>query len=175
MTVNHITMWHVFVASFALTAAVGDLRWRKIPRTFATTGLIAGLLFHGIFGGIAAFLSALAASVIGLAIGLAFFQLGAIGGGDVKLIVALAGMLGLNPWLHAMEIAVLTAGAIALLQAIRRGMLRQTLRNIWETLRWIASAGVRAHPEIHVNNSAMLRAPFGVAAAVGVLFAIVKP
>lgn len=172
MTIHHITLWQVFVVAFALTTAVGDLRWQKIPRTFTTAGLIAGFLFHGLYGGL---ISSLIAAVLGLAIGLAFFQLGAIGGGDVKLIVALGGMLGLYPWLYAMEIAVLTAGAIALMQAIRRGMLRQTLSNIGKTFRWVASSGVREHPVIHVRNAAMLRAPFGVAAAVGVLFAIVKP
>ncbi len=160
------------VVAFVLTTAAGDIRWHKIPRTFTTAGLIAGLLFHAIYGGM---VSALVAAVLGLAIGVAFFQLGAIGGGDVKLIVALGGMLGIYPWLYAMEVAILAAGAIALAQAIRRSMLRQTLHNIVESLRWIKSSGVRAHPVINVGNSAMLRAPFGVAAAVGVLFAIVRP
>lgn len=172
MTLNHITIWHALVVAFALTAAAGDIRWRKIPRAFTTSGLLAGLLYHAMYGGL---VSALAAALLGFAVGLAFFQFGAVGGGDVKLIVALGGMLELNPWLYAMEVAVLVAGTMAFVQAARRGMLRQTLSNIGQTFRWMAHSGVKEHPVINVKNAAMLRAPFGVAAALGVLFALVKP
>jgi hypothetical protein len=72
-----------------------------------------------------------------------------------------------------MEIAILAAAIIAIVQAVRRGMLRQTLRNIGELLRWLVGKGVD-HPLIHVKNEAMIRAPFGVAAAFGTVFAIWK-
>lgn len=167
-------MWNVVVVAFVVTAALGDVRWRKIPRAYTTAGLAVGLGFHLLHGGWVDLLYTLAAVVLAFAIGLVFFQLGAIGGGDVKLIVALAGMLGLNSWLFAMEVAVLAAGAIALVQAVRRGVLGQTLRNIGRTFLWIASSGVKAHPVINVNNATMLRAPFGVAAAVGTLVAVIR-
>lgn len=167
---NHLTIWHILVIAFALTAATGDVRFRKIPRAFTTAGLAAGLLFHVIYGG---FASAAAATIVAFAIGVALFQLGAIGGGDVKLIVALGAMLGFKPWLFAMEMAVFTAGAMALVQVVHRGKVRQTLTNVGQTLRWVASRGAKAHPVINVNNPAMLRAPFGVAAAVGTVLAVV--
>lgn len=169
---NNVTTWNAVVVAFALTAAMGDARWRKIPRALTTTGLVTGLAFHVYSGG---FFSSLAACLIAFAIGITFFQLGAIGGGDVKLITALGAMLGLNRWLFAMEVAVLVAGLIALVQAVRRGLLRQTFSNIAETLRWLLNSGVKAHPVINVTNSAMLRAPFGIAAALGTVAAVIKP
>jgi len=74
-----------------------------------------------------------------------------------------------------MEVAVLAAALIGILQALRRGVLRQTLRNVGELVRWLVGKGGIAHPLIHVENQAMVRAPFGIAAALGTVFAIWKP
>lgn len=173
LAVPHPQVWNALVLAFVLTAAVGDIRWRKIPRSLTTMAVAAGLIFHLVHGG---FASALIASLIAFGVGLSFFQLGAIGGGDVKLITALGAMLGLDRWIVAMEVAVLAAAAIGIVQAVRRGMLRQMLRNMGELIKWLAGRGaVAAHPSINVRNSAMLRAPFGVAAALGTLFAVLKP
>jgi prepilin peptidase CpaA len=166
---HHVTIWYTLVVAFVLTAATGDVRWRKIPRAFTAAGFAAGLLFHLVYGGIT---SAALGAFLAFAVSLTLFQLGAIGGGDVKLIVALGAMHGLKQWLFAMEVAVLTAGAIALMQAIQRRVLWQTIRNIGESLRWMATSGVRTHPAINVNNPAMLRAPFGVSAAFGTVIAV---
>lgn len=175
MTWDLWTIWNAVVVSFALTAATGDIRWRKIPRALTTAGLVAGLAFHIYSGGLSGFASSAVACVIGFAIGLTFFSLGAVGGGDVKLITALGAMLGLSRWVFAMEVAVIAAGLIALIQALRTGRLRQTFINIGETLRWVFKRGVRAHPVINVSNAAMLRAPFGVAAALGTVAAVIRP
>lgn len=163
------TAWDALIIAFALTVAVGDVRWRKIPRLLTTTAVAAGLLFHLAHGG---FLSALVASLIGFGLGLSFFQLGAIGGGDVKLITAMGALLGFDKWLRAMEIAIVAAAIIGIAQAIRRGVLKQTLRNVGALVRWLVGKGGIAHPLIHVKNEAMIRAPFGVAAALGTVFAI---
>jgi hypothetical protein len=75
-----------------------------------------------------------------------------------------------------MEVAVLAAALIGIVQAVRRGMLGQMLRNIGSLLKWLVGrGGVTAHPTINVRNTAMLRAPLGVAAALGTLFAVLKP
>jgi len=166
------TAWDALVVAFAVTVAVGDARWRKIPRVLTTTAVAVGLLFHLVHGG---FLSALVASLIGFGLGLSFFQLGAIGGGDVKLITAMGALLGFDKWLRAMEVAILAAALIGIMQALRRGVLRQTLRNVGELVRWLVGKGGIAHPLIHVENQAMVRAPFGIAAALGTVFAIWKP
>jgi prepilin peptidase CpaA len=173
MAVPHPEVWNALILAFVLTVAVGDIRWRKIPRSLTTLAVAAGLVFHLVHGG---FASALIATLIAFGVGLSFFQLGAIGGGDVKLITALGALLGLDRWILAMEVAVVAAALIGIAQAVRRGMLRQMLRNIGQLIKWLAGrGGMVAHPSINVRNSAMLRAPFGVAAALGTLFAVLKP
>src|SRR5512146_2989357 len=86
LAVPHPEVWNALILAFALTAAVGDIRWRKIPRALTTLAVAARLIFHLLHGG---FASALIATLIAFGVGLSFFQLGAIGGGDVKLITAL--------------------------------------------------------------------------------------
>ena len=165
-------MWNVFVLVFSLMAALSDVRWGKMPRALPVLGIIAGLAFHAWRGEL---VSALVASFVGFGLGLTFFRLGAIGGGDVKLITALGALLGFQSWVVAMEAAWLVAGMIALVQIARRRALRQTLRNMGEILRGLRHNGLVAHPVINVRNQAMIRAPFGVAAAVGTLIAVIRP
>jgi prepilin peptidase CpaA len=165
--------WNAFVMAYAIVAAVSDALWGKIPRTLTVLALIAGLAFHGYSGGLKDFGSAMLAAFIAFGIGLTLFRVGAIGGGDVKLITALGALLGFWPWLHAMRLAVFVAGAIALIQVLRRRAVIQTLHNIMEILRNLARRGLMAHDVINVNNQSMIRAPFGVAVALGTLLSMV--
>ena len=164
-------MWNAFVLAFAACAAISDAAWRKIPRSLMVLGAIAGLAFHMICGG---FWSALLAAAAGFLAGLLLFAMGAIGGGDVKLIAAVGALLGWTQWLAAMEIAVFAAGAMALIQAYRRGLLGELLANIRRLLYWRTRHGIEPHPSIRTGAAGALQAPFGVAVAVGVLFAVVR-
>jgi prepilin peptidase CpaA len=157
------------IIAFALVAAACDVRSGIIPRQLTLFGLLSGLVMHAIVGG---FVSALIAAVIGFAVGLTFFQLGAIGGGDVKLITALGALLGLRSWMVAMQVAVMMAALMALAEVTRRGLLRRTCRNVYEICKSLYNFGFRAHPHINVNNLSTVRTPFGVAAACGTVFAM---
>ena len=165
----HFSLWNAFVIGFAIAAAVYDLRWHKIPRGFNLIGFVAGLLFHAIYGRL---LDAVQCALVAFALGMILYSVGAIGGGDVKLMTALGAMMGLYPWLHAMLIAIFVAAAMALVQVIRRGVWRQTLSNMGEIVMNLGRRGLEAHPVINVKNPAMIRSPFGVAAAIGVLAAV---
>jgi prepilin peptidase CpaA len=169
--VTTIAIWNSAIIAFAVAAAVGDIRWRRIPRWFTLSGLLAGLLFHWHYGGV---MDALAAAFLAFVMGLIFFSMGAIGGGDVKLITALGAMMGLHPWMLAMQIAVVAATLMALIQVARRRAFRQTLRNLREILRNLLTQGIRAHPYIHTGDPAVLQSPFGLAAAVGVVTAVIR-
>lgn len=163
-------MWLSFVVAFAVTAAVGDVWLRKIPRALTLLGFLAGLTYHAFRGG---FLVALLTAVLAFALGLGLYELRAIGGGDVKLVAAMGAILGFQPWVRAIEVAFLVAGLMALGGAIYRGLLVQTFHNIWLLLKHFLANGFRPHPEIQVNNAKLVRIPFGVAAAMGTIFAVV--
>jgi len=164
-------LWNSVIVAFVLTAALADLRWRKIPRLLTLTAFAAGLIVHWAQGD---FWSAAGTAVLGFAVGLSFFSLGAIGGGDVKLITALGAMLGFGFWTFAMEITILAAAAMAIVQIIRRKIVVQTFRNVVAILKGWFTSGFRAHPVINVQNEAMVRSPFAVAVAVGTLCALLR-
>lgn len=163
--------WNVAVMVFAVTAAFIDVRTRKIPRALTVAGFIAGLLYHFFHRDL---LTAVVAAAIGFVIGLALFSLGAIGGGDVKLVTALGAMLGFRTWVKAMEFAIFAAAILAIIQIIRNRAVRQTLSNIGAILRGFGTSGMQAHPVVNVRNAALIRSPFGLAAAVGTIAALWK-
>jgi prepilin peptidase CpaA len=162
-------MWNIAIIAFATATAVADLKWRKIPRGLTAAGLLVGLVINAFKGQIA---SSLSAALLGFGIGLALFSLGAIGGGDVKLIAALGAMLGLKPWALAMYGAVVVAALMAIVQIIRRQAVWQVLINLSALFRHFFKKGFKPHPTLNVHNTAAVRSPFGVAAGIGTVFAM---
>jgi prepilin peptidase CpaA len=162
--------WNALVVAFVVTAAVSDACTRKIPRILTTAGVLTGLLYHALAGGLG---SSVVAMVIAFAAGLTCFWIGAIAGGDVKLITALGSMLGLNRWMLAMEAAIFVAAVIGLVQVVRSGALVRTLMNIGEITGGFLRQGLKPHPIFHAGNAGTIRSPFGVAAALGTVVAVV--
>jgi prepilin peptidase CpaA len=170
MKLEVMNTWNALVVAFVVTAAVSDAYTRKIPRLLTTSGALAGLLFHAFSGGL---VSSVAAMLIGFGAALTFFWIGAIAGGDVKLIAALGSMLGLQRWTLAMEVAIFAAAMIGLLQVLRSGAFIRTVKNMGEIAANFARKGVKPDPAFHVGNSNGIRSPFGVAAALGTVLAVV--
>jgi prepilin peptidase CpaA len=89
-----IGAWDEGIAVLAGLIACGiDLKWRKIPNWLTLTTLVIGLgghAFSGFWGG----LGALGGSLTGLALLVIPFITGGIGGGDLKLLMALGALLG---------------------------------------------------------------------------------
>jgi prepilin peptidase CpaA len=168
----HFSFFAIFVIAFVLTVAAGDLMWKRIPRQLTTAACVVGLAYHAWFGG---FVSAFVAAVAGFAIGVVFYRVGAIGGGDVKLLAALGALLGLSLWGRALFVAVLVAAVIGLLIALWRRVLMRTLRNCVTLITTLPTRGLAPHGEIHLHSEMALRAPFGIAAAAGTIFALLKP
>ncbi len=163
--------WNALIIGFVVSAAYADVRTRRIPRELSMAGLVLGLVVHAVTGG---FVDALTAAALAFTIGLAMFAIGAIGGGDVKLIAALGAMLGMFHWRQAMEVAIGVAAAMAVIEVVRHRAVVQTVRNIGTILKTLFQTGFKAHPVLNVQNTAALRSPFGVAAAVGTIVAIIR-
>ncbi len=163
--------WKLAVVAFVITVAIADVRWRKIPRSLTVPAFCAGLIYHWATG---LFFNALGAAALGFAVGMALFTLGAIAGGDVKLLTALGALLGFGVWTHAMDLAIFAAAAMALVQVVRHGAVRQTLHNMAEIVRSLFRTGLREHAVLNVGNSSMIRSPFGLAAAIGTVIAVLR-
>lgn len=153
------------IAGTGIGAAI-DLRTRRVPNPL-TMGLAAiGVLYAAVgIGGLS-----IGASLGGLALGLALMLpghlIGATGAGDVKLFAAAGAFVGPAHILTAFLYTALAGGAIAIVIALFRRRLRQT---VGDTALLIASRGTHAQAiESPLQNNRFAYAP---AIAVGTMLA----
>lgn len=129
----------IFYGAALVTAGLGalmDLQTHKIPNRLTlwsgTAGLACSLLLGG-FGGLSRSLSGLLFSCLYLA----FWFLGALKAGDIKLYMAVGAWAGWKFSLYTMIASFLTGGLAALFMTVRRkegravlGRLRAYLTNL---------------------------------------------
>ena len=148
------------------TAAVIDIRHRRIPNVVCATTAIAGITFAAT--GVSQI--TVASSAIGLVIGLVMMLpghlFGATGAGDVKLFGAAGALLGAGRILPAFFFMAIAGGVLAVFIALQRGRLRQTMRHTAQLAG--GSAAAKAAIESPRTNN---RFPYGPAIAVGSVLA----
>jgi len=110
---------------------------------------------------------------LALAILLPFVLLRALGAGDWKLMGGLGSLVG--PWmlLFVLLASIFVVGFMALLLIFQTKRVRETLQNIVALVKGFFVFGLRANPQISLDNPGLLKLPFGVAAAVGTLICFV--
>ena len=113
-------------------------------------------------------LLAAAGAVVALVAGAPFFALGALGGGDVKLLVVTGAFLGPSRLLVAFLVIGILGGLLALLFALAQGRLQSVLFSTWSLTLNLATLGRRGAPRT-VASTGALTIPYGVAIAVGSL------
>ena len=115
------------VAAAAVTAAAIDVRTRRVPNplTAAVALIGVGIAAAGL-GRVGLGLS-LAGCLVGQLLMLPGYVIGAMGGGDVKLLASLGTLLGPAPTLRAFVASAIAGGLIAVFVAYRRGRLAATV------------------------------------------------
>jgi prepilin peptidase CpaA len=166
------TIWPLALF-FTLYAGYVDGRTRRIPNRLTVTGFSSGLALHALLNGWKGAVISLEGTLLALAILLPLVLLRALGAGDWKLMGALGSMLG--PWMlvFALLASIFVAGFMAVLLVFQTGRVRETARNIGDLVKGFFVFGLRAHPEISLDNPDALKLPFGVAAAFGTLICFV--
>jgi prepilin peptidase CpaA len=145
-------------------AAVIDLRTRRVPNILTATLAAIGIgLAAAGFGRVG-----LGASLLGCLLGLAFMMpghiFGATGAGDVKLLAAAGALLGPKDTIYAFLYTAIVGGALALVVAVARRRLSQTLAS---TSR-LVSGSEQARTEIE-STSSDNRFAYAPAIAIGVV------
>lgn len=102
-----------------VAAAIADVRSYEIPDGLSIILLVTALGFGAATPGFA-WISHLAAVLLMFGIGLFVFARGWMGGGDVKLLVAIAGWTGLAGLVGQLTAVALAGGALALVLIIAR-------------------------------------------------------
>ena len=117
----------IVVAAAAITAAVIDVRIRRVPNVLNGGIALVGLGLAAMGLGRVGLWLALAGCLVGLALMLPGYVIGAMGGGDVKLLAAVGTLLGPGPTLRAFVASAIAGGLIAIFVAWRRGRFAATV------------------------------------------------
>ena len=167
MTSTSLAISTPFVVIMALAAA-SDLRTRRIPNWLTAAGMLAAPFLWGLFAGPAAALASFVGGLLALVVGMTLFALGALGGGDAKLLVVTGAFLGPARLVSALLVIGITGGLLALGVAASRGRLMSTLANAVSMSTYLATLG-RKGAHQRVQSTGALTVPYGIAIAAGSL------
>lgn len=117
----------IVVAAAAITAAVIDVRIHRVPNVLNGGIALVGLGLAAMGLGRVGIWVALAGCLVGLALMLPGYVIGAMGGGDVKLLAAVGTLLGPGATLRAFVASAIAGGLIAIFVAWRRGRFAATV------------------------------------------------
>jgi prepilin peptidase CpaA len=162
-----------FLIGAVLLATLGganDLRSARIPNRLTYTGLLLALALRFGVSGWSGLKSGTAGMLVAGVFFFLLFVIGAMGGGDVKLMASVGAWVGSEHVLSVLLAAALAGGFLALLYMLFRRGVRSTVSNVLELVRFRLTSGFNPHPLLNVTEAGALRVPFGVAIAMGTLF-----
>lgn len=165
-----LTTEFVYAASSVLCAAVGaayDIISRRIPNLLTLPAIALGLLLHFSLGGWGELGASALAGLICGGIFLIFYLAGGMGAGDVKLMAAVGCIAGLSPVVSLLICTSFAGGIMALIFALYRRRLKETLVNVLALAVHHKSEGLAPHPDLNLGNAQTLRLPYGLAIAAG--------
>lgn len=155
------------VAFVALVGAAGitDLRSRRIPNWLTLGTLVCALVLRAV-DGLGPLAMGASGAALGLAISIVLFGLGAVGGGDGKLLIGVGAFLGYEGFVGALLLIGVLGGLLGLVEAVRRGVILPSALNAAGMIRrWITlgrSGVVRT-----LDSPGAVAVPYGVAIALG--------
>lgn len=126
---NHALLTCLPLLGFLLLAAIVDVRKRRIPNMLTLVLAGAGLALSFTRLGLVGPWSALAGLGVGFGLTLALFILGALGGGDVKLLAGVGAWIGPWPVLAVFLAAAVVGLVLVIAQSLWSGRLKVLFQN----------------------------------------------
>ncbi len=152
-----------------------DFRTGRIPNRLTMTGLAVALLLRGV-GGLDALTAGSIGAAIALGLSLPLFLLGGLGGGDVKLLVAVGAFLSPSRLLVALAAMAIVGGLIALVAVVRKRALGRTLASVWRIVKAAILAAlfrtVPRSPLPTLRTPGAITTPYGLAIAAGAIVGV---
>jgi prepilin peptidase CpaA len=158
-------IWIVAIG-VTLVAAWVDFRTRRIPNWLTVPAFFAGLALRTFASGWSGAKASLEGAGLALVLLLPLVLMRALGAGDWKLMGAVGAFLGPVMFLFVLLGSFLVSGLMAIVEMMRTQRVKETFRNLSVLVQGFFSFGLRANPEISLDNPALLKIPFGVAASI---------
>lgn len=161
----------VFVIAF--TAAVSDYRSFKIPNRLTFTAMAIGLAWHVFSPYGHGLTTAMAGIGIGFLSLMPFFLMGGMGGGDVKLMMAIGAVLGAPLTFIIFLASSIVTGFYAIYLMITRCSIANTLDRLklicyrWVVIGQHLASDDHHRSEVSSKAGGPVLIPFGVMVAIG--------
>ena len=110
-------------------AAIQDLHSRRIPNWLTFSLVLSGIAQSFTSSGLVSPGMSLAGFAVGFGLPMILFVIGALGGGDVKLLAGVGAWFGPGVALHVFLLAAIIGAIMVIAQAIAQGRVRLLLRN----------------------------------------------
>lgn len=161
----------VWICTLALTFSAGWLDWhsRRIPNWLTVPGLFLGVALNSALSGWNGTKASVEGAGLALVLLLPPVLMRALGAGDWKLMGAVGAFLGAIPFLYVLVGSIFVSGLMAIAQMVQTRRVKTTLHNLLVLVQGFFAFGLRAHPEISLDNPGLLKLPFGVAVAAAAL------
>jgi prepilin peptidase CpaA len=157
------------LAFVAFTAAV-ELRSRRMPGGLVLLAVVAAAAYHGRVSGPVAVVGVIAGTLVAGLLLLPTWLSGWTGARDLALMAAIGAWLGPVPCAWAVGVALVTGGLIALVTAVRRGLMPASWWGAASLAAWaVTTRGRAALPQAPVSEP---RLPFALAVFVGACAAL---
>jgi prepilin peptidase CpaA len=164
--VDFISALHTMVfITLVGTAAVTDVRERRIPNELVVTGFVVALLLRASIG-VDVHVAGLKGAGLAFLIVLPLFMLHAIGGGDAKLVIMVGAFMGPERLVPAMMVAAVAGGAMALGAMVRQRAAVRVLRSTAGLVAYGLTMG-RMGSRTTLESPGAVTIPLGVAIAIG--------
>lgn len=178
----------VILMAVVIVAAATDLRSGRVYNWLVYPATVVGLLLGLAAGGWAGLKDHTLAAAIGFGLMFLCYAIGGMGGGDVKLMAAVGALGGLarqagslGPWhwpeqtwfvAYVMFYAFAIGAAMGLAAAARRRLLGPTVAATWWGIRVLTLHGTDLNDAVPARPR--IRVPFGLATALGTLWALAE-
>jgi len=159
-----------FLLPLALVITYYDVRYRRIPNPFVLATLLTGLALNAFAGGVGGALASLGGCALAFGLMFILHVFGAMGAGDVKLFAAIGSVVGSAMVLPTFVVVVLTGGALAVVQMVRGGLVKETLWRVAQI--FVGLLPGWQMPRFAVPPEKRHTIPYGVAITFGSLISL---
>lgn len=153
-------------------AALYDIRYRRIPNWLTVGGVAIGVALNAFLGPpVGGWPFAVKGMVLGFGAYFLLYALHAMGAGDVKLMAAVGALVGWQNWVGIFMLTAIMGGMAALILAVARKRLGNTLWNVGFILTEMKSGrpAYLGKEELDVKSRKSLGLPHGAVIAMATI------